>query len=339
MKMPARHTFTSVAVMALASFLAVATEAPAQQVVIKVASPTINDTTHNWMKIFKRRIDQSSAGRIRADLYPASQLGAIPHMIEGTQLGTIEVSLIPPEFLAGVDSRYALVAAPGVFQDHTHGYRTMHDPAFKEVYWGIGEPKGLKTIGMTCDTPTTYVSVRPMTSLGDFEGKKVRVYANTIERELLKRLGATPAPMPLTEVMPALLQGVVDAAKGAVTVWVGFKYYDGVKHLIRTDEAIICVIKNASKVWFDKLPREMQNMVLEEARAADEENMPFIATFLGAAYELWSKNGGQVHDLSAAEQAEMRTRLATVGDAVVADKPADKMVYDLMKQAAQRTRK
>jgi TRAP-type C4-dicarboxylate transport system substrate-binding protein len=337
--MPSRPAFLYVAATVLASSLAFATESSAQQIVMKVGAPTINDTTHNWMKIFERRVEKSSDGRIQVELYPASALGSIPRMIEGTQLGTIEVTPIPPEFLAGVDPRYALVAAPGIFQDHTHAYRTMYDPAFKEVYWGLGEAKGLKTIGMTCDTPTTYVSPRPIRSLADFEGKKVRVFANTMEQELLKRLGATPAPMPLTEVFPALLQGAIDAARGAVTVWVGFKYYDGVKHLIRTDDAIICVIKNASKVWFDKLPRDLQSVVLDEARAADEENMPFIAEFLGAAYEIWKRNGGQIYDLTDADKAELRTRVATVGDTVVADKPAQKAVYDLMKQAAERTRR
>jgi len=313
--------------------------AKAQPVVVKIGGPTINDTTHNWMRIFKARMEKRAADRVRIELYPASQLGPIPRMIEGTQLGTIEISIMPIDFLAGVDRRYALVGSPGIFDDVGHGFRTLHDPALKPVFWKIGEAKGLVTIGMTCDTPTTYVSRRPMTTLDDFRGKKIRVFASAAEREALRRLGATASPMPLDEVLVALNTGVIDAAKGTVTVWSTFKYYDVAKHILRTDEALICVIKNASKQWMDRLPADLRAIIAEEAIQADNENMPFIENFIREAYRNWTAAGGEIVDLSPAMRRELREKLSTVGDSVVEADAELKSAYGAMKETANRTRR
>ena len=58
---------------------------------IKLATATLNDGQHEWMKRFAATIEKSTNGRIKAELYPASQLGTIPRMIEGTKLGSIQI--------------------------------------------------------------------------------------------------------------------------------------------------------------------------------------------------------------------------------------------------------
>ena len=59
-------------------------------------------------------VEKDSGGRIKAEVYPASQLGAIPRQIEGTQFGAIQCAVIPPEFFVGVDERFEVMAAPGL---------------------------------------------------------------------------------------------------------------------------------------------------------------------------------------------------------------------------------
>jgi hypothetical protein len=73
---------------------------------IKLATATLNDVQHEWMKRFAVAIEKNSNGRVKAELYPASQLGTIPRMVESTQLGSIQIWLGPPEFLVGVDPRF-----------------------------------------------------------------------------------------------------------------------------------------------------------------------------------------------------------------------------------------
>src|ERR1700743_2635630 len=96
--------------------------------VMKVTLPTINDAPHQFAKDFAALVEKDSGGRIKGEVYPASQLGSIPRMIEGTQFGSLQVSTIPPEFYVGVDERFEVLAAPGLVDSLEHGQRIAGDP-------------------------------------------------------------------------------------------------------------------------------------------------------------------------------------------------------------------
>ena len=82
--------------------------------VMKLSTATINDTQHEWLRRFAAAVEKNSGGRIKGEIYPASQLGAIPRQIEGTQFGAIQCAIIPPEFFVGVDERFEVLASPGL---------------------------------------------------------------------------------------------------------------------------------------------------------------------------------------------------------------------------------
>ena len=84
--------------------------------VMKITLPTLNDTIHQVAKNYAAALEKDSAGRIKVQIYPASQLGSIPRQIEGVQFGAIQCAMIPPEFFVGVDDRFQLMAAPGLVE-------------------------------------------------------------------------------------------------------------------------------------------------------------------------------------------------------------------------------
>ena len=57
---------------------------------MKLSSPTINDSNHEWMKLFKAGVEARSKGKVKVEMYPANQLGQIPATVDGVALGTIE---------------------------------------------------------------------------------------------------------------------------------------------------------------------------------------------------------------------------------------------------------
>ena len=71
--------------------------------VMKITLPTLHDTVHQVALNWAAAVEKDSGGRIKAEVYPASQLGSIPRQIEGVQFGAIQAALIPPEFFVGVD--------------------------------------------------------------------------------------------------------------------------------------------------------------------------------------------------------------------------------------------
>jgi TRAP-type C4-dicarboxylate transport system substrate-binding protein len=99
--------------VALAGWTTPASAQAASPITMKLSTATVNDTQHEWLKRFAAAVEKDSGGRIKGEIYPASQLGSIPRQIEGTQFNSIQVWCGPPEFLVGVDERYEALERAG----------------------------------------------------------------------------------------------------------------------------------------------------------------------------------------------------------------------------------
>ena len=116
--------------------------------VMKITLPTLNDDTYQFAKNYAAAVEQDSGGRIKAEVYPASQLGAIPRQIEGIQFGAIQCAILPPEFFVGVDERFEVMAAPGFVDLLRTAQRLTMDPAVLKLMLGLGADKGLHGVGL-----------------------------------------------------------------------------------------------------------------------------------------------------------------------------------------------
>jgi TRAP-type C4-dicarboxylate transport system substrate-binding protein len=306
-------------------------------IIMKMGTPTINDNQHEWMKMFAASVEAGSKGAIKAEIYPASQLGAAPRMIEGAQLGTVQVIVLPPEFVAGVDSRYEVLGAPGLFKDIAHGQRCLQSPAFNKAFLSIGESKGLKGVGLFV---TAQMIINCRTKLGgvaDVTGKKVRVLGSAMQIEQVKRMKGTGIPMALGEVLPALQQGTIDGILGSLPVITAMRYYDTAKYVLETEHATITVMSAVSKVWYDKLPKELQAVIDESAVKASNDIYPWTTDFNEKQRKVWLDNGGEIIPLPKAQRDELMKLMLPIGGEVAGRKPAEKELFDLLLKAAEAT--
>ncbi|HMA71672.1 MAG TPA: TRAP transporter substrate-binding protein [Xanthobacteraceae bacterium] len=304
---------------------------------IKLATATLNDAQHEWMKRFAVAIDKNTNGRIKAELYPASQLGTIPRMIEGTQLGSIQMWVGPPEFLVGVDQRFELLSAPGLFQNDQHAIKTIADQEFSKTFLAIGANKGLIGASLFMYGPAAFAMRAPFRTLADFRGKKIRVLASPFQTEQIARLGGTGVPLTLGDVLPALQQGTIDGTFSAVPIFTTLQYEGAAKYMTETGQAYIFSIAMVSKRWFDGLPADLQGLVMAAAKQAGVEATPWSLDFINSQRKLWTDKGGEIILLPAADKAEMMSKLASVGDDIVKTKPELKPLWDQMVATAKRS--
>ena len=325
--------------LALAGALAVGgTGAAVAQNVMKFGTASINDTQHHWMKVLKEGVEKRAGDRLKVEIYPSSQLGSVPRMIEGLQLGTVEGYVGPTSFLVGVDQRFQVLDVPFLFNDLPHAMRAVHDPEFVQGFWRLGEAKSITTIGLFCPEITTVLSVQPIRNLEDFKGKKIRVFASRIEREAMRRLGAAAAPMPFDEVLTAIQNGTLNSVKSSISLFVAFRYFTVVKSLTRTHESIICAAITVGKSWFDKLAPDLQKIIGEEARRADDETQTWSYDFMTQNSKAWVDGGGELIDLAPPVKAALRELLLPVADDVVKEAPEIRETYEMTKRVAARHR-
>jgi len=305
--------------------------------VMKITLPTLNDTIHQVAKNYAAALEKDSAGRIKVQIYPASQLGSIPRQIEGVQFGAIQCAMIPPEFFVGVDDRFQLMAAPGLISSMQHGQRLAKDPEVLKLMLSLGASKGLHGAGLFMATPSSVIAKAPIRHLADFKGKKIRIFASKFQSVAFERLGVTPVAMTLGDVLPALQQGAIDGADAALNVYVPFHYVDAAKYVTETNQPAIFAIIEISQKWYDTLPKDLQQLVDRDAAAEAVQINPWGLAFRHEMQKKWVAQGGELIKLPQAEQAQMMATLASVGEDVSKSSPSLHEAYETVLAAAKRT--
>jgi TRAP-type C4-dicarboxylate transport system substrate-binding protein len=324
--------------MWLAVMLAPAQAAEDKTYLMKLTFPTINDSLHQFAKNYAAAVTKDSGGRIKTEIYPASQLGSIPRQMEGVQFGAIQCAIIPPDFFVGIDERFELLAAPGLVTSMAHGQRLAADPAVLKLMLGLGSNKGLHGVGLYMATPSAFIAKSAIRHLADFKGKKLRIFASDFQTVALKRLGATPVAMTLGDVLPAIQQGAIDGALAALTVFTPMQYQDAAKYVTETGQPSIFIIIEISRKWYDSLPADLQQIVDRDAAKESVAINPFAIDLNARVRQGWLDKGGELISLPADEQSAMMETLASVGEDVAKSKPDLNAGYQVVVEAANRTR-
>ena len=121
---------------------------------MKITLATINDQIHAFAKNFAAALEKNSGGRIKPEIYPASQLGPIPRQAEGVQFGAIQCQVVPPEFLVGIDERFEVMAAPGLVTSMAQGQKLAADPDVLKLMLSLGANKGMHGVGLFMVNPS-----------------------------------------------------------------------------------------------------------------------------------------------------------------------------------------
>jgi TRAP-type transport system periplasmic protein len=308
-------------------------------IVMKISLAALNEALHQFAKDYAALIEKDSGGRIKTEIYPASQLGSIPRQIEGTQFGAIQCVVTPPEFYSGVDERYEVMAAPGLVDGLAQAQRLTGDPEVRKLMLGLGADKGLHGVGLFTSQPSSIISKAAIRHLADLKGKKLRTFASQFQSEAFGRLGATPVVMTLGDVLPALQQGAIDGAVAGTVIYAAMHYIDAAKYVTDIGQPVVFGLAAVSKKWYDSLPPDLQQVIDKAGAAASIQVNPETVAIDEKADKTWTDAGGELIKLPPNEQAEMLKILASVGEDVSKTKPALSAAYKIVTDAAQRVKK
>jgi len=309
------------AAVALAGLAAPANAQATSPITMKLSTATVNDTQHEWLKRFAAAVEKDSGGRIKGEIYPASQLGSIPRQIEGTQFNSIQVWCGPPEFLVGVDERYEALSAPGEFTSRAQYNKSIQDPTITNLILGLGANKGLVGGGIFSIGPSWILTKKQVKTLGDFSGLKIRVLASPFQLELIKRMGGSPVAMTLADVLPGLQQGAIDGSLTTITQYTTLHFIDAAKYVVQTGQPYVSSISVISKKWLDGLPPDLQKIVRDDAMKVSVDILPFVDQFFDEQAKVWKDSGGSLTSLPAADQDAMIKKISTIGEDLSANKP------------------
>jgi C4-dicarboxylate-binding protein DctP len=332
---------TMLGVAATAAFVistgAFAPAALAESYTMKIGMVTINDPQHTFVKKYKEELEKRTKGRIKVKVFPAAQLGKIPRQLEGLQLGTQEGFQAPPGFLSGMNQGFQAPDAPALFKSFWHAQRTLTNPQFRSRYLKLAEKNGIIGVSLWVYGPTSIASHKPIRTIADMKGLKIRVLATKMESRIANAMGMTGVPMPFSEVLPALQRKTIDGCRTSIVVMGALKFFTSTKYITQIESGMIPSALWVSKKWLDKLPKDLQQAVVQTGRDLEEWAGKNSEAFEKRAVKLWTDNGAEVIHLSAKDRAAVFAKLRPLGDEVLGKNPKTKEMYSLLKAVAAKT--
>jgi C4-dicarboxylate-binding protein DctP len=325
------------AICGLVALVATAQIAPAQPFTMKISSPTVNDVMQEWSRLFAAGVKARVGDKIKVEFYPANQLGQIPATVEGLAMGTIEVVGPASGFFIGLEPRFQVFDAPGLFKDQQQAQRVFSDPEIRKQLASLGSAKGIEPLAILPHGPLMLVSHKPIRAVADFKGQKIRVPgAAPLQIEPFKKLGAAPVSMPLGEVLSAMQNRTIDGLIAGATVFTAFKYYDLAKGMTGLPGSFLIVPIMANKAFLKSLGPELEAIVREEAFKAQQGAEKFAIEDVAKTLDVWKKNGGEVIVLPEAESKAYTEQVKSVLPGLLNANPAIKADFDALSSAAQR---
>lgn len=205
-----------------------------------------------------------SNGRMTIQIFANAQLGNDRDMIEGMQLGSIDLSSPSTGAMGAVIPAATVLDLPYIFDDNDHVYRTLDGPFSNEIFKlfdGVGfHPLGYWEIGFRNLTN----KIRPVHTPSDVKGMKLRTLPAVIHQKAWSLVGAQPVAIDFTELYNALQTGVVDGQENPYNIILLGKLHEVQKHLSITKHIYGAAPTSVSDKTWTKLSPEMQK-VLKDA--------------------------------------------------------------------------
>ena len=158
-------------------------------------------------------IAERSGGRDRIAVFHSRQLGEEKETIEQTRVGAIDLNRTNVALIGSFVPAMNVLAMPFLFRSIEHLHKVLDGPIGSEIL-GSFEPYGF--VGLTfydSGARSIYNSVRPIRTLADMKGLRIRVQQSELMSDMIRALGAEPIELPYGQVLTGLANRLVDGAE------------------------------------------------------------------------------------------------------------------------------
>jgi tripartite ATP-independent transporter DctP family solute receptor len=214
---------------------------------------------------FAELVFEKTNGTVKIETYPGGALGGDRDAMEGLQMGTVEFAIQGP-----IDSFLPVTSVVNMaymFNGPEHVYEFLDGPVGEEVFSGLKD-MGIVHLGQMENGWRLITSNKPINSVEDLKGLKIRVPESPIFRDAFIEWGASPQPIAFTELYGALQQKVVDAQENPVFHISTQRFNEVQTHVALTRHIFMNAPLLASQKFWDTLTAEEQDAIMEAAKEA-----------------------------------------------------------------------
>lgn len=246
-----------------------AAEAPAGE--FKMIAGTSTPDAHPYvlgMKKISELVNSKTNGAVTLDVFGNSQLGSERDLIEGLQLGSVQMTCVSTAPLSGFTDMFLVFDLPFIFETTEIARAVCDSEVGTEILQSV-EAQGLVGLAWFENGFRNVTnSKKPIEKPEDLKGMKIRTMENQMHMAAFQTMGADPTPMAMGEVFTALQQGTIDGQENPVPIIETNKFDEVQKYISMTGHLYSPTPVFISKDYFDALPAEYQTAVKEAAMEA-----------------------------------------------------------------------
>ena len=258
------------------------------------------------MEVFKKEVEAATGGEIQIDNFPAMQLGGAGENVDQVRSGTIFAVFTSIAYFTRTVPEFEAVSLPFLFETREQAFKVMDGPTGKLFDDKLLE-KGFVNLGyMELGFRHATNNAKPIKTVEDFKGLKIRLQPNEVHLATFRALGANPVAMDVKELYSALQQGVLDGQENPYNITATRRFNEVQKYLSNTGHFFDFINVVANRRAFERLSPEHQKAIREAMKkAVDWQRQEAARLDLQWRDEL-VKRGMQYDEVPSAEKAKMR---------------------------------
>jgi len=244
-------------------------------------------------------VKQKTQGRIEIRVFPGSQLGNLSEMVDSVRIGSVQIAHHDFSSLDRFDKDVAVFNAPFAFRNPEHAMRATAEatsPVLQEINQRLVDKGGVRIVGNFYRGARQLTARYPVKSPKDMAGKKFRAVPVALWNSMIKGMGAVPTPVEISEIMPALMTGLVDGQENPLNNIIARKMWEANKYVMMTShmESVLAVFVNEA-AW-KALPEADRKIMQDAFVEVGQRSLQWAKDADAGEIEILKKNGVTIID-------------------------------------------
>ena len=256
------------------------------------------------MKKFGELLEQKSNGFYKVKVYPNSSLGKEDKYIADTRRGTVEMCATGTQ-VSSFHNAMAMMETPMLYDGYAHARKAIDGGVFDMLTEGFTEKSGLRCLNMFPLGFRHFYTKKPVASIDDIKGLKLRVPNITLYTTFAKECGINGQAMPFAEVMSSVDQGVIDGGDSPLADITSTKVYEKCPQITMTGHILVIHSLFMNEKLYQSMPAEHQKWVNEAAAESADYVWKLVEEVDKKAAEEIKSNGGTISEPTQAMKDHM----------------------------------
>ncbi len=216
-------------------------------------------TTRGLQK-FADEVLEKTGGRIKIEIYPSAQLGDENAYLQQLQFGAVDFAKSSVAPLAQFCDELNALSLPYLFDSTDHMFKVLDGDLGQEIFASF-EKANIIGLGYTNNGSRCFFTKKEVKGADDLANMKLRVQSSPMMMGLVESMSGFPQAIASTELYSALQTGVVDGAENNINTYYNDSLYEQAPYFIYDHHNIQPEIIIASKMTWDKLSAEDQQII------------------------------------------------------------------------------